>query len=276
MADAFEDLAIGLPDDQKADFFRILRESDVSQHDTELAKILRALQMYKTYYETIPESIQKTVSEIKKLTTQAAQSGEAGETSLNQLLQYTGQVNEALKKIHLHVEEAATKASDAVSKRMTDAKDKINAQIEKTATDASAIVTTQMSAAMEKAIPLSTIQEAGNVFSNAIATGKQATEELKSNLKIMRRVHLWSFAVAAFCLVAIFCISAHFWYKDRFEKHCALVISQAAHNQDVLLELALSKRKLEVAVDANGAKLLVMKNAKGWSSLNNSGVIEYK
>src|SRR6266498_2300120 len=63
----FKDLAADLPDQHQAEFFCNLHEAGISPNDVELARLLRALQLYKTYYETIPASIQKAVAEIERL-----------------------------------------------------------------------------------------------------------------------------------------------------------------------------------------------------------------
>jgi len=63
----FKELVADLPDQQKGEFFRNLHEAGISPNDVELARLLRALQLYKSYYETIPASVQKAVAEIERL-----------------------------------------------------------------------------------------------------------------------------------------------------------------------------------------------------------------
>src|SRR5437867_10929751 len=63
----FKDLAADLPDQHQAEFFQNLHEAGISPNDVELARLLRALQLYKTYYETIPASVQKAAAEIERL-----------------------------------------------------------------------------------------------------------------------------------------------------------------------------------------------------------------
>ena len=287
MADKFEALAEGLPDNQKTEFLQILREAEVSQYDTELAKLFRALQIYKSYYQTIPEAIQKSVAEINKMNKRAEEINGACENSFSQLLQYEGQVNEALKKIHLNIDEAVKKAGAVVSKRMSDAKtnisaeiaaakDKINTEITTAAVTASNNATTHLTAALEKAIPLSQMEEAGEVLSDVIESGKEASEELHKNIKLIRLVHYKSYAIAALSIVVLFCYLTRNWYQTRYEKDRAAVIKQIEDNRDVLLELARAKRKLELTVSDKGTKLLVLKNATGWTTTSNNGVIEYE
>ena len=287
MADTLEKLADGLTDNQKSDYFRSLREAGISQNDTELAKLFRALQIYKDYYETIPESIQKTVAQISKMNMRAEQINGACENSLNQLLHYEGQVNEALKKIHLNIDEAVKKAGAVVSKNMADAKNNINADIvatkDKISADiAAAAITasdnakTHLTAALEKAIPLPIMEEAGEVLMNVVESGKEAFEELGKNIKIIKHVHYKSYAAVALTLFMVFCYGTHNWYKTQYKKECAVMVRQIDSNRDVLLELARAKRKLELTIHDNGNKLLVMKNATGWTTTSKNGVIEYE
>lgn len=287
MADKFEALAEGLPDNQKTEFLQVLREAEVSQHDTELAKLFRALQIYKSYYQTIPEAIQKSVAEINKMNKRAEEINGACENSFSQLLQYEGQVNEALKKIHLNIDEAVKKAGAVVSKRMFEAKtnisaeiaaakDKINTEITAAAVTASNNATAHLSDALEKAIPLSKMEEAGEVLSDVIESGKEASEELHKNIKLIRLVYYKSYAIAALSIVILFCYLTRQWYKTQYEKDRAAIIKQIEGNRDVLLELARAKRKLELTVSDKGTKLLVLKNATGWTTTSNNGVIEYE
>ena len=63
----FDQLTEGLSPEQRSEFFQALHEAGITTHDVELARLLRALQLYKTYYETIPASVQKAAAEIERL-----------------------------------------------------------------------------------------------------------------------------------------------------------------------------------------------------------------
>ncbi len=64
---AFKELAAGLPNEQQAEFFRNLHEAGISPNDVELARLLRALQLYKVYYESIPATVQEAAAKIEQL-----------------------------------------------------------------------------------------------------------------------------------------------------------------------------------------------------------------
>src|SRR5947199_9714321 len=63
----FKYLVADLPDQHQAEFFRNLHEAGISPNDVELARLMRALQLYKAYYETIPAAVQKAAAEIERL-----------------------------------------------------------------------------------------------------------------------------------------------------------------------------------------------------------------
>ena len=53
----FDRLAEGLSPEQRSDFFQALHEAGITAHrDLEFARLLRVLQLYKAYYESIPVS----------------------------------------------------------------------------------------------------------------------------------------------------------------------------------------------------------------------------
>ena len=257
MSEAYEDIAEGLPDNQKVEFFRTLHEARISPRDVEFAKILRALQLYKAYYETIPESIKVVVADVEKLksdigelVSQADRSVDAAEMTLNHLTSEAALVNESLKNIHSHVEDAAEKASSVISNRMT--------------------------AVLEKALPLANLSEAGRVFTDAVESGKEAAAELRNNIKIIRRAHYRNFALAAVSLILVFWVFIYGWYELRLERERAAFVSQFEDNRAILLELAKSRRRLELTTGEKGSRLLIMRDATGWTSKDKHGVIEFK
>jgi hypothetical protein len=63
----FNDLAAELPDQHKAEFFRTLHETGIGPNDVELARLLRTLQLYKVYYESIPAAVKEVAAEIERI-----------------------------------------------------------------------------------------------------------------------------------------------------------------------------------------------------------------
>lgn len=63
----FDRLAEGLSAEQRSEFFQTLHEAGITAHDLELARLLRVLQLYKAYYESIPSAVQTAVADISRL-----------------------------------------------------------------------------------------------------------------------------------------------------------------------------------------------------------------
>jgi len=209
MTDTFEKLAENLTAVQKIDFLRVLNKNQITvESDTVLSKFFLTLQIYVAMYEKIPKSIHEATTwfqtaiekatgdfkkpvadmaqlktEIDKLTRQTKQSAENAEASRERISEELARVYESLENINESVREGTEKAAATVSERMTEL----------------------LSAAMEKAMPLSGLKEAGKVFSGAVKEGKQASAELRENVKHVRRARFRMVAAWA-AIAAIFII----------------------------------------------------------------------
>jgi DNA repair exonuclease SbcCD ATPase subunit len=268
----FEKLADELPGNQKAEFFRNLHEAGISANDVELAKLLRALQLYKSYYETIPEAIQKASGEVEKLkqdierlSSNTHDSAEASANLAGQMIQEAEKVRQELTQIHSHVEEAISRSAESMASRMAEL---LSAGIEQTV-----LLPLQRR--------LTDLTESNQAFDDAIARSKQATSILHQNAVLARRVHLKAYALSALIAVcsiaAVSWVSLYRWYADRIEQERVVLIEQVGKNQAVLLQLSRSHRAIEVMQDPGKRhhKLLVMKDASGWQSASKCGVIEF-
>src|SRR6266496_5668996 len=123
----FDDLVAILPGHHRAEFFRNLHEAGISRNDVELAHLLRALQLYKSYYETIPGAVQKAAAEIERLkqeierlSSDARDSSEAGAQLAGQVTEEAERVRQDLTQIHQHVEEAMRQSAQSLSSRMAE------------------------------------------------------------------------------------------------------------------------------------------------------------
>src|SRR5262245_18287923 len=114
-----DELVADLPDHQKAEFFHNLYKAGISPNDDELARLLRSLQLYKAYYESIPANIQTAAAEIERLKQEidrlGADARRSAETSANvarQVIQEAEHFRQELAKIHEHVEEVTRDLSE--------------------------------------------------------------------------------------------------------------------------------------------------------------------
>ncbi len=129
-----DDLVADLPDQHKAEFFQNLYKAGISPNDVELARLLRSLQLYKAYYESIPASIQTAAAEIERLKQEidrlSADARRSSETSANcgpPGHSGSGTLRQDLAKIHEHVEEATRGLAEDLAGRMAEL---LNASLE--------------------------------------------------------------------------------------------------------------------------------------------------
>ena len=269
----FKDLAANLPDQHQAEFFRNLHEAGISPNDVELARLLRALQLYKAYYETIPGAVQKAAAEIERLkqeierlSNDARDSSEAGAQLAGQVTEEAERVRQDLTQIHKHVEEAMRQSAQSLSSRMAEL---LTANIEKT-------VLQPLCSRLDE------LAKSNCAFDDAIKRNNNAAAALVQSAKLARRVHFGAYALGALVIACSLTLASWFflrrWYSGRIDEERAALVQQIEKNRAVLLKLAESHRTLELLQDPESPhrKLLVMKDASGWQSAHNHGVIEFK
>jgi cell division protein FtsB len=269
----FNELVTDLPDQHRAEFFRNLHEAGISPNDVELARLLRALQLYKTYYESIPAAVQAAAAEIERLkkeidrlSADARCSSEASGRMAGQVIREAERVRQDLAGIRDLVEVAALGSAEELASRMAEL---LTENIEKT-------VLQPLKSRLEE------LAASNLAFDNAIKCSNSAAAGLRQSAKLARRLHLGAYALGAFVIACSLTLVSwfflHRWYADRFEQDRAALVQQIEKNRAVLLKLAESNRTLELLQDPERPhrKLLVMKDASCWQSTRNHGVIEFK
>lgn len=263
MNESFDDLAKGLTDEKRAEFFQTLHEAGIDPRDSVLARLLRALQLYKAYYEKIPADIQKAVADIERLkdgidnsAEDAMQSVSAGEQILDQVIKVASKVEASLSQLQVHIDDVVHKSSKAITQKMTET----------------------LRTATAKAIPIEELAAAGSTFKDAVATSEQATASLYRNIKGIRQAHLFTYVMGTCSLVIVFWVFLHLRYERMTDENRTTVIEQVKDNQAVLNELAIRQRRMELVPDSKNPKrkLLVIDDAEGWTTKNKQGVIEFK
>jgi hypothetical protein len=268
----FKELAAGLPDQHRAEFFKTLHEVGISQNDVELARLLRALQLYKAYYESIPAEIRKAAVEIERIgkevegfSRDAHQSSDACAQLAGQVIQEAERIREDYARIHEQIEKSMVQSSESLASRITEL---LQVGIEN-------------SLLLPLRSQLDEFAESGETFGNAIAQSNKAVAVLRENVKIIRRTYLWTYALYGLAIVAALLSVAwfflHQWYADQIEQECVALIEYTEKNRTVLIELAKSHRTLDLIQDPErpNRKLLVMKDASGWQLAGDYGVIEF-
>src|SRR5688572_22363366 len=251
----FNDLVADLPDHHKAEFFQNLHEAGISPNDIELARLLRILQLYKAYYESIPAAVQSAAAEVERLSNDARHSSENCARLTDQFVQQAERFRQDLAEIHDRVEEATHESAENLTSRMADL----------------------LSVSLEQKVfqplesRLADLAVSNHAFDDAIERSYRASAALRQNVKLARRLHFGAYALGAFLiacsLTLAFWLSLDYWYAGRMEQERAALVQQMEKNRAVLLKLAESHRTLELIQDPERPrrKLLVMKDASGRS-----------
>jgi DNA repair exonuclease SbcCD ATPase subunit len=268
----FKELAAGLPDQHRAEFFRTLHEAGISQNDVELARLLRALQLYKAYYESIPAAVHKAAAEIERIKKEvegfsrdAHQSSDASAQLAGQVIQETERVRKDLAQIHDQIEKTMVQSSESIGFRMAEL---LNAGIEK------AVLLPFQSRLAELA-------GSNKAFGDAIAQSNKAAATLRENVKVIRRAHIGTYVLCGLVIISSLLSVAwfflHQWYADQIRQEHAALVGYMEKNRTVLLDLAKSHRTLEMIQDPEhpDRNLLILKDASGWQSIRKYGVIEF-
>jgi hypothetical protein len=262
----FTDLAADLPDHHQAEFFRNLHEAGIGPNDVELARLLRALQLYKAYYESIPAAVKEVAAEIERISKDIRSSSDAGALLAGQMIRESEHFRQDVANIREHVGAALEQSAEALVSRTAEL---LQAGIEE-------------NVFLPLQIRLKDLAESNKGFDAAITRTKQAANALQRNAAMARGVHLGTYALGALLIVCAAVLASWLylghWYSGRLAQERSVLIQEIRHNHDVLLELAKSRRTIELVNDPQipSRKLLVMKNASGWRSAGNYGVIEFE
>ena len=269
----FKDLVVDLPDEHRAEFFRNLHEAGISLNDVELARLLRALQLYKAYYESIPVAvkaaaadIERLKQEIERLSAESLSSSEASANMAGEVIQEAERYRQSLTEVQQNLEKATHGSAEKLASTMSEL---VNASLEQ-------------SVFQPLSRRLAELGESNSAFDNAIKSSNLAAAVLRESAKLARRVHFVAYALGALVLACSLTLGCWFYldqfYAGKFEQDREALVKQIEKNRAVLLKLAESHRTLELLQDPEQPhrKLLVMKDASGWQSADNRGVIEFK
>lgn len=261
----FIEIAAELPDRHQAEFFRNLHEAGIGPNDVELAKLLRVLQLYKKYYESIPEAVRKAAAEMERITKQTRGCADAAALLAGQMLQESIQFRQEVSKIRETIGEALAESTEAL--------------VQQTAQS--------LESAIEKNVllplkdRLHDLAQSNLGFEEAIARSDAAAKALCRNADLTRRVHLGTYILASLTAVVLAVMISWFYlnqaYMEQFDKERAALVQQTSQNRTVLLELAKSHRTLHLVQDPQRPerKQLVMKDASAWQSSDGHGVLEF-
>ena len=269
----FDRLVEGFSTQYRADFFQILHEAGIDPRDQELAQLLRALQLYRAYYESIPSAIQTVVTDINHLKQEiAAISAAATQQAANvaqtaeKVLGATQQFHDKLAGIHSQLEGAIQKSIETLSAQM--------AGLLQTS------ITGSVLEPLEK--QLTELIETNHALDQAIEKSRTAAAGMQKHLTLARRTHLGGYALASLVIVIVLTAGSWFFVHNSYAKQMArdrmVLVRNNEKNRQALLKLAENGRTIELRQDPKRPHVyyLVLKDATGWESSQHQGVIEFK
>jgi hypothetical protein len=263
----------GLSAEERSEFLQALREASITGHDAELAKLLRALQLYKGYYDSIPAAVQAAADRIEQvrqeiavLSERTAQNAESVSQLAGQLILEAGQIQRSLASVDTAVEEVIHESAGQLASQISDL---VRGRIEDT------VVTLARESLLQVASAAGELNEAARRSTETAAT-------LRQEPRSARRTHIAAYALTAMIVAAVLSLaswfSLHRWYSLRIDEERVALIQQTEKHRAILLKLARSNKTLELVQNPKRPRqyFLVMKNASGWQSSSGQGVIEFR
>jgi hypothetical protein len=248
----FDRLGEGLSEKQRTEFFRVLHEVGVTADDVELAQLLRALQLYKAFYEEIPARVREAVEDADILGTRIKALHDG----------ITEQLNNTLAQLKQNTEAAA-----AISAHFRETQSHLTATVEKSAADVAqsleSVLRQSLSAALLKPFE-SCLQGIQDQCTRTACQAKQMTSELK----LARRIHIGGYVLAAAMMSVVVTLAGWFVSARYYSQREAELLQRIDHNREVVSELTRKQAMLEVRRDpADSDKVyLLVKKAKNWTT----------
>jgi hypothetical protein len=248
---AFDELGRNLTPEDRAELFQVLYEADFGPDDRVLAKLLRALQIYKAFYEQIPSSVQRAIGEADTFI-----------TGTKDLLDSFGA---KLERTTTQLGHTAQLASDTLNQLQ--AFDRmLMAAIEESTTEITKLLDSALRKALSTALLAPFEDSLREIQERCTSTATQA-RQMTTELKLARRIHIGGYALTiVLCALALTVLS---WtsISRHYAQREVEVLSTLDQNRQILSELARRGNDFELRRDpADGHKLyLVVKRAKAWT-----------
>jgi len=238
----------GLSPEHRSEFFQVLHQAAITRQDIELARLLRALQLYKAFYEEIPARVQEAMEEADDL---AARIKALDENIASRLERAMGQLQQN------------TQTASLTAVELRETQTRLAAAVEKSA----AQVVRSLDAVLRKSLETgllkpfeSSLSDVRNQCTHTASQAKQMTGEFK----LARRIHIGGYALAAAVIALTLTVEGWFTAVRHYSQREAELLQQINQNRLVLSELARKNAVLQVERDpADSRKLyLLMKRAK--------------
>jgi len=258
----FDPLVKGLSLEQRLEFFRVLHTAGVTRQDVELAQLLRALQLYKAFYDEIPARVRQAVKEADALHQTFKSLHESVATRLDRMLSQL---------------ERNTKAASTITNEFREARTVIASAIEKSTTDIAETLQTTLRKSLAAGL-LTPFETFVNDIKDRCGQTAREAEQISVQLKQARRIHIGGYALAAavitLVLTAVVWINTARHYAQR-EKE---LVQKTDQNRQILSELARngSTLKLQNGRKASGKRYLIVEQATSVWMDDQDAVVELK
>jgi hypothetical protein len=177
----FEELGRSLSPQHRAELFQVLHQAGIGPQDRDLAKLLRALQIHKAFYEEIPARVSKAIEEadILAVTIKALRDD------------ITSQLDQALLQL-----ERNTQTVSLTAVEFRDTQTRLAAAVEKSAARVARSLESVLRKSLETGLLKPFESSLSDVRNQCTQTASQA-RQMTGELKLARRIHMGGYALAA-------------------------------------------------------------------------------
>jgi uncharacterized protein YoxC len=248
---AFDELGRNLSPEDRAELFQVLYEADFGPDDRVLAKLLRALQIYKAFYEQIPARVQKVLQEADTLI--------AGTKDL------LDDFDEKFEKTTTQLGQTTQLASDTLNQLQA-----LDRMLATAVEESTAEVTKSLDSALRKALSTALLQpfedSVRDIHQSCTRTADKA-KQMASELKFARRIHIGGYALATVLCALAFSVLSWVSISRYYAQRELELLRTLDQNRQILSELARRGNDFELRRDpADSHKLyLVVNRAKAWT-----------
>jgi hypothetical protein len=190
---SFDPLVKGLSLEQRLEFFRVLHTAGVTRQDVELAQLLRALQLYKAFYDEIPGRVCQAVKEADALHQTFKSLHESAAIRLDRVLSQL---------------ERNTTVASTITNEFREAKTVIAAAIQKSTTDIAQTLEATLKTSLSCGL-LTPFERFVNDIDDRCAQTAIEANQISLQLKQARRIHIGGYALAAMVLTLV--LTAIIW-----------------------------------------------------------------
>jgi hypothetical protein len=248
----FEELGKSLSPQHRAELFQVLHQAGIGPEDRDLAKLFRALQIYKAFYEEIPTRVSKAIEEAGILAVTLKALGD----------DITSHLDQALVQLERNTQTASLTAVE-----FRDTQARLAAAVENSAAQVAQSLESILRKSLETGL-LKPFESSLNEVRNLCAQTARQAKQMTTELKLARRIHMGGYALAATVITLTLFIEGWFILDRHYTRREAELIEGIEQNRQMLRELARQGAVLQVQRDpADSEKLyLFMKRARTWTT----------